>query len=94
MALPTWDEFSRQFPKLLQAGPALYGKALEDAKLWVDEVAFGIRYERAVAYKAASLLESGKYGQVVPLPSKTETNEYEKRFQEMCDMVPRKMMIL
>lgn len=92
-AVPTWDEFKARYPKFGGVNEVMFARALEAAKLYVDPDAFGPRYHLAVEYKTAALLESGKYGQVAPLPSRSEMPEYEKRFLELRAMVPKKGLL-
>lgn len=93
MAATTFDEFVARFPEFRNAGQVLVEKALAEAALYVDAAAFGARYDLAVETKAASLLMGARYGQTQPLPSKDQTNEYEKRFAALKLMVPRRGMV-
>ncbi len=94
MAVATHDEFVKRYPQFSDSGRFRIEKALADAALYVDVVAFGVRADLAIEYKAASLLVSGRYGQIAPLPNKSETNEWEKRFLELRAMVPKKGILL
>ncbi len=93
MAIPTADEFKKRHPRFVNAGSVLIQRALDAAQLIVDPAAFGIRYELAVEYKAAADLESGKYGQIEPA-NKGVSTEYQKKFEELCRLVPRRGMVL
>jgi hypothetical protein len=92
MALPTVDQFRKRHPQYTNAAPLLIEQAIEAAKLFCDEGAFGVHYDRAVELKAAALLEAHKFGQSGPKDKGTPT--YQEQFDEICQLVPRRMMVL
>lgn len=88
------QNFKEEFPDFAQAGDNRIKLAIEDARTFVDETAFGVRALIALKYKTAALLAGKKYGQVAPLKSKGEVTDYEKKYQEILQLVPLRGLVL
>jgi hypothetical protein len=89
------QEFLRKNPQFRNAGNELVGAALAKAAELISAAAYGTFYEQAVEYKAADLLASGQFGQIIAEPlAKAMRNTYKELFEEITLKIPRRMLTL
>lgn len=91
----TPEEFLQKNPQFRTGGRELIASAIAKAAELYSPEACGEFYEQIVEYKAADLLASGAYGQVLPQPlPKNQRNIYKDLVDEIAMKIPRRGLVL
>ena len=72
-----------RFPEFTNTPDSLVDASIADAKLMVDSVYYGTRYDMAVTYYAAHLIAVNPLGEMARLDKKADTTTYWLLFESV-----------